>query len=204
MIHLHTYIELAAKHPIILTSRCQKCALVHVLTLQLLIISGLSGCALLPQPIERAQGRSLVVINTYYRQTIAEAYQHPRHRWHHGRTGNMIVNLAGEPHLGLCYHWQILVYNGIKPALAMTGWEAVGIASNEGTGREHHAVLIYDPDKHQLQHLLSGQNDPLVYVLDPWPTGTAAIYSLTQWLQWREHDRSKARLTIIKENKEIE
>lgn len=115
----------------------------------------------------------------------------------------MIVNMAGEPHLGLCYHWQKLVHEGIKPALGITGWKAVGIAINEGTGREHHAVLVYDPDKHQLQDLLSEQPAQAVYVLDPWPTGTAAVYQLPRWLHWPGRPRSSTRLTIISKNKEI-
>ncbi len=145
-----------------------------------------------------------MVINNYYRQTVADAYRHPIQRWHHGRLGNMMVNLAGKPHLGLCYHWKKIVNQGIKPGLKITGWKAVGIASNEGTRREHHAVLIYNPDIHDFENLLSAQKSLSIYVLDPWPTGTAATYSLAQWLQWRTRTRSSVRLIIINENNKIE
>ena len=180
------------------------CAPRHVLVMILMAILGLSGCAITPIPTEPPDNPSLMVINKYYRQTIYMAQQHPQQRWRHGRWGNMVVNLTGYPNLGLCYHWQNLVYQGIKPALEITGWEVVGIATNEGTRHEHHAVLVYNPEIHNLHDLLRNLPHQSVYILDPWPTGTAAIYSLSEWLHWPGQKRLNTRLTLINKNNWIE
>jgi len=139
-------------------------------------------------------------------QTIHRAYEHAvnsiqqdsTHVWHHGRLGNTIVNLQGPPHIGLCYHWQELVHNGIKNAVKKTGWKMAGIAINEGNFLEHHAVLVYDPALLKLDDILKYKNKSISYVLDPWGSGEPRIYTVGQWLQLAVNIEEQPRLTEIR------
>lgn len=137
------------------------------------------------------------MIQQSYAATVKQANNDRKRLWQHGRLGNMTVNLQGKPNVGLCYHWQEIVYVGIQPALLKTQWHAVGIAVNEGNFLEHHAVLVYDPLQVKFDQILAPTRQSMSYVLDPWKTGKPMIYSLKNWLILPFTVDKPARLTAI-------
>jgi hypothetical protein len=142
----------------------------------------LQGCSTNPIPHERLQQPELVAIAQAYQRTVQEAYNHHETRWHSGPIGNMVVNYWGEPNAGLCYQWQQLVFQGIQQQVHQLGWQSIGIRINKGTDHEHHAVVVFDPNRIQRNELLEKAESSEAYVLDPWRSGQADIYALSDWL----------------------
>lgn len=138
-----------------------------------------------------------MLIQQAYQQTVSAAHNDNQYAWNNGRLGNIIVNVNKEPNKGLCYHWQQLVFSGIQPALAKSGWKATGIAINEGSFFEHHAVVVYDPEKISIQDLLKDSRKTESYVLDPWSSGEARIYTVGNWLKLPVTVKVKPRLTKV-------
>lgn len=143
----------------------------------------LSACAPLPLVAPTKIEPDLAPVQAAFEQTVNSALQDTGHNWHNGRIGNMIVNIWGGNNTGLCFHWQALVYRGIQPAIQDTRWRATGIEVNRGTFFEHHAVLVYDPERVRLVGLLDNPRGQSAYVLDPWESGKASIYRLQDWLK---------------------
>ncbi len=162
------------------------------------IMLALSACAAMIKPIKSNNIDGLQVIHEAYRKTVHSAHNDSSQSWNNGRLGNIIVNINGGEHKGLCYHWQKLVYNGIQPALVKTGWEATGIAINEGSFFEHHAVLVYDPGIIGPNEILEEPYKSNSYVLDPWSSGEPRIYTTADWLKLPLTIKKPARLTRIK------
>ena len=169
----------------------------HRLLLCLPILLGLSACTIMVKPINNIDNSGLRIIKQAYQETVNAAHKDNRLSWNNGRLGNMIVNINGGAHKGLCYHWQRLVYTGIQPALLKTGWKATGIAINEGSFFEHHAVLVYDPATNKLKEILNNIGKSNSYVLDPWSSGEPRIYTTADWLKLPVTIKKAARLTRI-------
>jgi len=163
----------------------------------LTVLIGLSACSLSNTHIKNTQINDLQPILQAYQETVRLANADEDYSWNHGRLGNILVNLDTESRRGLCFHWQKKVYIGIQPALVTSGWQATGIAINEGNFFEHHAVLVYDPAKTHLDNILETSNKSIIYVLDPWSSGEARVYSLDSWLQLPVTIVTPARLTAI-------
>ncbi len=161
------------------------------------LLFSLSACSLMVKPLKTININDLRIIQQTYQATINAAHNDNRLQWNNGRLGNMNVNINGGANKGLCYHWQRLVYMGIQPALLKTGWKATGIAINEGTFFEHHAVLVYDPDRLKIDEILNNNNKSYSYVLDPWSSGEPRVYTTADWLKLPVTVRKAARLTII-------
>ena len=160
-------------------------------------LSGLTACSLSNTHIKNGQISGLQPIMQAYQKTVRQAHADDQYQWNNGRLGNILVNLDADSHRGLCFHWQKMVYIGIQAALVKSGWKATGIAINEGSFFEHHAVLVYDPAKTRLNNILVNSNKSNSYVLDPWSSGEARVYSLDNWLQLPLTIMAPARLTAI-------
>lgn len=165
--------------------------------LMLLMIFSLSGCTLAPSHIKNINDNSLLEIQQAYIITITQANADNKKIWQHGRLGNITVNLEGAPNVGLCYHWQEIVYVGIQKSIKSTRWRAIGIAVNEGGFQEHHAILIYDPRQTPFTQIFNEQNTMDSYVLDPWKSGEPRIYTLKNWLTLPFSIEQQPRLTKI-------
>ena len=175
-----------------------KTILIYRLFAYLALVLGLSACALNVKPINNININELKIIQRTYQNTISAAHTDNERTWNNGRLGNIIVNVNGGANRGLCYHWQKLVYNGIQPALAKTGWKATGIAINEGSFFEHHAVLVYDPSMIQLKNILKDPYKTRSYVLDPWSSGEPRVYTTADWLKLPVTIKQGARLTQVR------
>ena len=152
----------------------------HVLAVMALL---LSGCLVQAVKQENLKDPALTRIHQAFVTTVNRAQSDSQRAWQNGRLGNMVVNIIGGENVGLCYQWQELVYVGIQPALRQTGWQARGISINKGTFFEHHAVVVYNPNISSPDTLLQKPDQQGVYVLDPWESGKANIYTLSDWLK---------------------
>lgn len=166
-----------------------------------IILLSLLASACMVQPIKRENLRdpAIGVIREAFVQLLKRAKSDPKHDWHNGRTGNMVVNTVGGNNVGLCYQWQELVYVGIQPALRKTGWRALGVSINKGTYFEHHAVVVFNPKKINPDTLLQHPGQAGVYVLDPWESGKPYIYTLADWLQKPWIIKVPAKITEIRQ-----
>jgi hypothetical protein len=160
-------------------------------------LTSLSACSLTSTHIKSNPISDLQPIIQAYTETVRRAHDDDKYTWDNGRFGNILVNLDADSRRGLCFHWQKWVYIGIQPALANSDWKATGIAINEGSFFEHHAVLVYHPAKTSLDNILKNHDKLFSYVLDPWSSGEARVYSLNDWLQLPMTITAPARLTAI-------
>lgn len=163
----------------------------------LLLFSGLAACSITSTHLKSHQIPGLEPILKAYRETVRLAHADKSTAWNHGRLGNILVNLDTKTQRGLCFHWQKRVYISIQPALINSDWTATGIAINEGSFFEHHAVLVYNHTKIRLDNILKHQHKSLNYVLDPWSSGEPRVYLLTDWLQLPHAILTPPRLTVI-------
>lgn len=165
----------------------------------LAITALLAACSLQQAHIKSPPPKdaALQKVFTAYEETIRQAHADHEYSWNSGRIGNMLVNLDPDNNRGLCFHWQKLVFLGIQKALLESGWRATGIAINEGGILEHHAVLLYHPDRRRLDTILKNNDKSSIYVLDPWSSGEARAYRLDDWLQLPLTTSKPARLTVI-------
>lgn len=164
----------------------------------ILLLSGiLQACSLHSTHLTTMPDKGLEPVLSAYRQTVRAAHDDERYTWNNGRIGNIFVNMDTENQRGLCFHWQKLVYLGIQDALHTTGWRASGIAINEGTFFEHHAVLVYDPDQIKFYDILTKPYKTNIYVLDPWSSGEPRIYHLKDWVELPATKILPARLTTV-------
>jgi len=158
----------------------------------------ISGCTPPPVNVKHEMTPGLAVIVRAYENAVHQTRQDKDKLWHHGRLGNVVVNIKGDRHLGLCYHWQWQVYRAVQSVIKRTRWRALGIAINEGGFYEHHAVLVYRPDRTRFEDILEKPYKTDIYILDPWGSGKPLIYNLGNWLKLPVTLESPARLTQIK------
>lgn len=145
-----------------------------------LLVLALPGCHSGPTPVGFLPDPGLRVIAARYRAVVDGLHARPDETWHHNWTGNILPNTVGGGHKGLCFEWQEEVWKGVQPALRQTGWRGVGLQANVGRWTEHHVVVVYDPARTGREKLL-GDPTPIAWVLDPWHTGRAEVYTLTDW-----------------------
>ncbi len=158
----------------------------HLRTLASLLVLICSACAgHHPRPLEPASIRdpSLRSIHAEYAELVEALRTDPETTWHAGWRGNALVHLLPGRHLGLCGDWQHEVYSGLRERIADEGWRAVPIAVRVGSMREHHAVLIYDPQRVPLRLPDIAHSSAPAFVLDPWMHGSPDIYSMHAWLR---------------------
>jgi hypothetical protein len=160
----------------------------------LIILSLITACTTTPVQQDGLHDSSLQQILAVYRQAVSEVDLDSQHVWHSGWVGNIWVNLGDDSNMGLCYHWQQLTYDAIATTVQSVQWDATGIAINYDTLNEHNAVLVYDPQKIARDELLSNPALEGAYVLDPWPTGKADVYILSDWLAMPLLQRKPAEL----------
>ncbi|MCE2965965.1 MAG: hypothetical protein ACK5WB_02145 [Phycisphaerales bacterium] len=131
-----------------------------------------------------AEPRMAAVMDAYER-VVADANASTSPRWHAGLTGNLSTNLFPTGNLGLCYHWQSIVFDTVAPVARSRGLQVTGIAHDRSTFAEHHAVVVFDPARISRDELLPPRTVPtrgVAFVLDAWRTGTPAVYDLDHWL----------------------
>lgn len=142
------------------------------------------GCSRGPTPTRTDIDPDLAKIAAVYAATVEGLHRRRGETWYHGWHGNILPNTLGETfgQKGLCYQWQEEVWRGVQPALKETGWRGVGIAANVGHWTEHHVVAVYDPVRIGREEILTRASPRPVWVLDPWHTGRAEVYTLEEWL----------------------
>jgi hypothetical protein len=122
------------------------------------------------------------IYNIYSKAVEATRYDNTR-KWRNGAVGNIWINTFGGENYGLCYQWQNYIYKQTLSTIQDVGWISSGIVINKGTDWEHHAVIVYDPRKINKNKILDNESADQIYVLDPWRTGNADIYTLENWLK---------------------
>ncbi len=142
----------------------------------------LTGCLAERAPLDMNSqpDRPLGRIHAAMAEAITLARTDPRHEWHSGWWGNLVINTWGGNRVGLCYQWQELIYTAVSPVAQREGWEAVGLTVNEDRRGEHHAVLVYDPRLVGRSELLIRTSDS--FVLDAWRAGRAEVYITADWV----------------------
>ncbi len=147
----------------------------------LLIALGLVACG--PTPLKRTDIAPLERIRTDFVQVVEEANASKETRWRSGWIGNVLVNWREGREMGLCYHWQELVYRGVEEAASEVGWERVGIQLNQDHHSEHHAVVVFDPYLISRDDLLQRQGPKPAFVLDAWRRGKPDVYRFDDWIK---------------------
>lgn len=159
----------------------------------------LSGCASAPLQPSAIADPKLAEIQAAFEKTVRQAHTNRNVAWLSGWSGNAWVNMAGGSNYGLCYQWRDLVYAGVLPTVRRVGWAAKGIVISQGTVNEHHAVVVFDPQRLPLENVLSASVQQPAYVLDAWRRGRADLYPLHTWLQLPLFLRSPAQLRTLAE-----
>ncbi len=136
-----------------------------------------------PTPLKRTDIAPLERIRTDFVQVVDEANASQETRWRSGWIGNVLVNRREGREMGLCYHWQELVYRGVEDAANEVGWERVGIQINQDHHSEHHAVVVFDPYLITRDDLLQRQGPKPAFVLDAWRRGKPDVYRFDDWIK---------------------
>ncbi len=157
--------------------------LTYLRNLLLPLLLSLGGCVILPIQHDSIEDPALLKIKTAFASTVEQTLNDPEQQWTSGWLGNMWVNFHGEENRGLCYEWKYRVHAGVKETVTTVNWQATGIVINQGAEHEHHAVIVFDPDRIPENKLLSSSQAQPAYVLDAWRNGKADIYHLSDWLQ---------------------
>lgn len=168
--------------PAILRSDTQRMLYARIICLGLIIL--IHGCASAP-PLRPAQyGQpQLVEIHRAFARAVRDAHHDPDVHWRSGWAGNIVVNMSPQADRGLCYQWQQLVYVGVLDTVKRVGWHANGIVINKGTRHEHHAVIVFDPEVTDQDHILDTPDTNPAWVLDAWRRGKADIFTVRQWTE---------------------
>ena len=157
----------------------------------------LSACVVMPLERDNINDPALQKIHTAFAKTIDEALNDPNEDWTSGWLGNMWVNFHEGKQRGLCYQWKYRIHAGVKDTVLSQGWQLTGIVINQGEKGEHHAVIIYDPEKITAEQLVSANPAQPVFVLDAWRRGQADIFHVSEWLQLARHVYKPAKLISI-------
>lgn len=149
-----------------------------------LIVSAtcLAGCYGPPPPLTDADPPQLRAIQDAFTAAVRRAKASDEQAWHSGWYGNVLVNVGGGPHRGLCWQWQQMVFEGTVETIGRLGWDATGVALDAGTGHEHHAVLVWDPKTIERAAILTAKRPRRVWVLDGWRRGEPDLWPMDQWL----------------------
>lgn len=152
----------------------------------LAVLFGLAGCVTDPVDVASTGEPALLEIHAAFDRAIARAADDPSLHWHSGHVGNAWVNFWGANNRGLCYHWQERIYVEVRPTVERVGWKVCGVSVNRYTDNEHHAVLVWDPDRvarAEIAAALPGADaEAPTYVLDAWRYGGADVWTLHDWL----------------------
>lgn len=157
----------------------------------------LCACVNLPINNDAIDDPALQEISKAFNKTVEAAHNDPHNEWQSGWVGNMWVHFRGEEQRGLCYEWKYLVHAGVADTVERVGWQVRGIAVNEHTPNEHHAVLVFDPERVNSTNILTATSDKPVYVLDAWRQGQADIYPIATWLNSNFKTAKPARIFVI-------
>jgi hypothetical protein len=132
-------------------------------------------------------------IDMAYVSAVQAANDSGDESWQSGWLGNVWVNYFPRGSAGLCYQWQDLVFNAVAAEARTSPWKVGGVQVNQGTSKEHHAVLVYPAEGGEPVKLgdLVGRQ---AWVLDPWLRGTADVYVLADWLRARPGEGADAAL----------
>lgn len=147
----------------------------------------LAACASEPTPIGPHADPALVAIRDEYSLLVSELRADD---WHSGWMGNTAVNVLGGNESGLCWQWQRVVYERVRPIARSLGWDAIGIVVNDELPGVHRAVIVFDPARTPRTALalrVSPQAAPAgpapaAYVLDPWRRAEPDVFDLDDWL----------------------
>jgi len=150
--------------------------------LVLLLVLPLLACSTAPLSREQMDDPELRTIHDAFERVVRKANEDPDVEWKSGWFGNVGIHLSGREQRGLCYEWQGLVYGGVKATVTSVGWEATGVTINSRTSSEHHAVVVWDPERIAREDLLDATRQAAAYVLDPWQRGEPDTYRLADWL----------------------
>jgi len=151
--------------------------------LSFLLLAGCSGVSTPPEPrLVEHPLPELNVIQKKFDQVVADVYKREGEVWHHGTFGNYIIYWNGGNNRGWCFEWQSVVYRNMIETIRGAGWEAAKINVGVGTAKEHHVVLVYDPEVHNLESIQKEPFGAQAWVLDAWYHGRPDIYLLKDWL----------------------
>ena len=177
----------------------QKKSLFHHCKFYLLLTLGLfiSACVITPLEQDNINDPALQKIHQAFAKTIIDAFNDPDEEWTSGWLGNMWVNFHEGNQRGLCYQWKYRIHAGVKDTVHAQGWELTGIVINQGAKGEHHAVVVYDPDRISTQQLITANSAQPVFVLDAWRRGQADIYRISDWLKLARHNYVPAKLIDV-------
>ncbi len=161
------------------------------------VAAGVCGCAALglpsgcasPVPIDPVTiaDPRLCAVQACLSDCVARADADPDRRWCYGWFGNLLVRNFPDDCRGLCYHWQDEVYTAVRPVVSRIGWRAARVEINESALVEHHAVIVYDPDRTDAARLLTDAPANAAFVLDPWHRGRPDVFDLRDWIAQYNH-----------------
>ena len=157
----------------------------------------LSACVVMPLERDNINDPALQRIHHAFAKTIDDAFNDPDEQWTSGWLGNMWVNFHEGNQRGLCYQWKYRIHAGVKETVLAQGWQLTGIVINQGADGEHHAVIVYDPERIQKAQLLKASIKQPVYVLDAWRRGQPDIYPVSEWIKLARHHHVPARLIAV-------
>lgn len=132
-------------------------------------------------PLERGEP-ALVEIHAALVDAVDWARTNGDIDWYSGWTGNAMVHATDDQTLGLCYEWQELVWDYVRPVVKRVGWRADGITINADTWSAHYAVVVWDPARVRRADLLTLPESAPAFVLDPWRNGEPETYTVAAWV----------------------
>ncbi|MFN8815480.1 MAG: hypothetical protein ACK5ZV_01985 [bacterium] len=142
----------------------------------------LAGCH--PAPKEDFSGDArLGPVVAAAEAAIAQVRDSGAEQWRAGWAGNAMVNVFGGGNRGLCWHWQVLVYQAVAEAAERAGLAVMGINAHVGRMNEHHAVVVFDPAERGAAGLLRRPLPSRAWVIDAWLRGRADVYRLEEWVE---------------------
>lgn len=141
-----------------------------------------TGCVAPPMSPAAMREPQLQYLNERFVKLVAKIKSDRRYEWVHGWDGNTLVNEDEEDrYRGLCWQWAEKVYAHMKPLAISVGWQARRVVINDEWFSEHHAVVVFDPQRIKADELLDNLEVP-AYVLDAWRNGRPEVYTLADWV----------------------
>lgn len=151
--------------------------------LNIFILLNIVGCATTsPQTKVVPLNPEIGTIQVAFDEIVEEVYARENEKWRHGPFGNFIIYWRGGNNRGWCHEWQDLVYKKIRSKVYSVGWELDKISVGFGTPKEHHVVLVYNPEVLTKDRITADPFSADAYVLDAWFNGRPDIYLLKDWL----------------------
>ena len=137
----------------------------------------------MPPQADLSQHPGLARVNEAFVRVVAECRASTDEDWYTGWMGNAWVNFRRGSAKGLCYHWQSVVFDRVKPVAQQVGLDATGLSVHTGTGLEHHVVIVFDPTRIAHDDLLTAPPPRAAFVLDAWRRGRPDLFDLDRWLE---------------------